>query len=118
MTDSPKVVLLVDDDEIVRRATKRILRDCGAELREYPNGEEALNQLRAGLRPALIVSDVDMPVMNGLRLAMYVKEEFPTVPIVLLSGGDHSATAETIGVQYLPKPVNPTELRELVKKAL
>lgn len=114
-----KVVLVVDDDELVRRSVKRMLRDSGAEVREAQNGAEALKLLREGLRPAIIVSDVDMPEMNGLLLAKHCKEEFPEVPILLCSGGGHQQAAADLGVLYFEKANDsPAVLRAHVKKVL
>lgn len=118
MPDITKVVLLVDDDAIVRKALMRLLRTCGADIREAVNGEEALTLLREGLRPAIIISDIDMPAMNGLVLARHVKAEFPTLQLVLCSGGGHERAASELGVEYYPKPTDPSTLRELVKNAL
>ena len=112
------IILLVDDDATVRNAMKRILRTCGAEIQEAGDGAEALELLRGGLKPCIILSDVDMPRLNGLRLAVHVKEEFPSLPVVLISGGGHEQMAEIIGVQYLPKPADVNVIRELVKKTL
>lgn len=112
------IVLLVDDDEVVRRAMKRLLRHCGAEIREAGDGAEALELLRGGLKPAIIISDVDMPKLNGLRLAIHVKEEFPSIPMIVCSGGGHEELAGNIGVRYLAKPADPALLRDIVQKAL
>jgi CheY-like chemotaxis protein len=114
----PHIVLLVDDDEIVRRSLKRCLRNCGAEIREAADGAEALELLRGGLSPAIVISDVDMPKLNGLKLAIHIKEEFPSIPVVVCSGGDHQQTAEMLGVRYLAKPADPSTIRDIVAKVL
>ena len=114
-----KVVLLVDDDEFVRRAVKRTLGDSGAEVVEASDGAQALELLRGGLRPAVIVSDVDMPVMSGLLLAKHCKEEFPDIPMILVSGGGHERAAADLGVTYFEKGSGSTkDLKARVLAAL
>ncbi len=114
-----RAILLVDDDDIIRRSVKRILHgvlaNTDVEILEATNGEEALALLRNGLTPAVILSDVDMPKMNGLALVKCCKAEFATIPIVLCSGGSYEEAAEKLGVQYHAKGLDsPAMLREKV----
>lgn len=121
-----KSVLIVDDDGFVRRALKRTLRDLPVEVLEAENGHQALTLLRQGLEPALIISDIDMPVVSGLELAEYVRIEFPHIPMILCSGGAYDMQVSALsrasldaggpGIEYLPKPTPPSVFKEKVRK--
>lgn len=114
-----KTVLIVDDDPFVRQSMKRVLRNVDIEIREAENGQEALDLLRGGLSPAIIISDVDMPVLSGLELAQHRKDEFPGIPMVLCSGGAYDLQASALGVDYYAKGNDaPASLRERVLKVL
>lgn len=81
----PKSILLVDDNELIRQALRRIIElsefvVCG----EAANGREAIDKA-VQLRPDVIVLDMSMPVMNGLEAAQVLKQIMPTVPLILFT---------------------------------
>lgn len=82
----PKAVLVVDDNEFIRRSLCRVFTSeadfdvCG----EAENGREAI-QKALELRPDLIVMDLSMPVMNGIEAARALKQLLPTVPLIIFS---------------------------------
>jgi DNA-binding NarL/FixJ family response regulator len=91
-------IMVVDDDEMVRRST------CGL-LKTYPNievvcegadGAEAVTKAR-GYRPDLILMDITMPTMNGLEATRIIKREMPSVQIVVVSGQDALREALSAG---------------------
>ena len=116
---SPRgVVLVVDDEEQVRRMTARILYDAGFHVLEAHDGEEAMTLL-ATLGPNvvwLVVSDIEMPRMTGEELAKIMAARWPTVPVLLISG-QGSPHADYQG-SFLPKPFTPTELVVAVRALL
>lgn len=71
-------VLIVDDEELIRRAFQRWLRTTAAEIQFATNGEEALKLLRERSYD-LIISDVDMPKMDGLQLVQQIAKELPVL---------------------------------------
>jgi DNA-binding NarL/FixJ family response regulator len=79
-------VLVVDDNPIVRRAVCELFTRegdfevCG----EAENGKEAIEKARL-LRPKLIVTDLSMPIMNGLEVARVLKELMPAVPVIIFT---------------------------------
>ena len=89
-------VLVVDDDEHVRRALKRVLRRARCSIAEAGEASDALEILRA--RPVhVVVSDYRMPGMSGIDLLREVKERWPRVQRVLLTGqADTSAIEEAV----------------------
>ena len=83
-----RVVLVVDDEETVRRYTTRVLTGAGFRVLEAHDGDEAATLLTS-LGPTvigLVVSDIAMPRMTGEELAADMAQRWPTVPIILISG--------------------------------
>jgi two-component system, cell cycle sensor histidine kinase and response regulator CckA len=113
-------ILLVDDEPSLLRVANLCLTQAGFEVVQALDGEEALEQLEAGLRPCLIASDVAMPGMDGLALARAARKLLPDIPILLLSGYaaavvDSDLPAE--GFRFLAKPYTPDALRMAVAGA-
>jgi CheY-like chemotaxis protein len=102
-------VLVVDDDQDIREALVEILNDEGHVAVGMANGADALQWLRAGHRPDVILLDLMMPVMNGwdFSLALQTDPRWRHLPIVLLSGGgDLARHASTLNATaFLVKPV-------------
>lgn len=98
------MVVLADDDPQVRSITKAMLSHAGFVVREAENGGNALslvNELKGHI--SLLVSDVQMPGLNGLDLASKVKEQFPRIPVLLISGfGENPEWGAADG--FLDKP--------------
>ncbi|HKU60157.1 MAG TPA: response regulator [Gemmatimonadales bacterium] len=82
-------VLVAEDDPVVRTMLQRLLRDAGFEVRTAKHGDEALGMaLRASGEFDLVVTDVRMPVMDGLELARRLQERWPGLPVLYISGYD------------------------------
>ncbi len=82
-------VLVVDDEELLRRLLSRVLADAGFGVVEAENGAAALEtarRLKGGL--GLVVTDIHMPVMDGLEFARALRPLQPTVPILFITGRD------------------------------
>lgn len=112
-----KVVLIVDDSPSVRRQTCKIVEECGHRVITAQNGAEALELLLSGVwHPDLILSDVEMPVMDGWSLLEYIKtdEHFGSIPVVMITSLDdqhHRDRATALGASdYHIKPVNRVRL--------
>ena len=115
---SDQVVLVVDDEEALRRFMARALTDAGFRVLEARDGEEA-GALLATLVPdrvGLVVSDIAMPGMTGAELAKMMTERWPTVPVLLISG-EGTPPADYRG-GFLPKPFLPGTLVAAVKALL
>jgi len=79
-------VLLVDDEPLVRKLISGYLVAAGYVVRAAVDGLDAIGKLRGGL-PDLIVSDLNMPRMTGFEFLDVVRERFPQIPVVVISGG-------------------------------
>lgn len=119
--DSGPLVLLVEDYEDTRSMMRRQLELGGFRVVEASDGREAVE--RAGsLRPAVILMDLNMPVLDGFTAALRIREREETrgVPIVALTAYDTAefrAAARAVGCsEYLPKPVAFDQLLSLVSR--
>jgi signal transduction histidine kinase/CheY-like chemotaxis protein len=111
-------ILLVDDEDIVRRATADMLSDIGYTVIEAASGAEALRLVRDGAACEILVSDYLMPGMNGVDLIRHVRELQPSLPAMLISG--YSTIAEGSGSELprLAKPFRQADLARSIAQLL
>ena len=121
--DGERVVLVVDDDRELRTCLEMVLEEEGYRVVSAPNGKVAL-ELVAGAKPAAILLDVQMPVMDGPEFVRaYRATPQPHAPIVLLTASCYAAPrADELGIaRYLGKPFDLdallTEVRECVAES-
>ncbi len=115
-----KLILLVEDDYSIREAVHDILEAEGYDVVQAENGRDALQRLRAGAPPDLIVLDLRMPVMDGweFRAAQKNDPALATIPVLAVSA-DGSAKAEAIAADgYLRKPLSTSTLLDTVARIL
>ena len=103
------VILLVEDDVLVRFTTADILREAGFDVLEAVDSSEALALLTTGHPLDLVVTDIRMPgTMDGLELTSLIKANRPNLPVALLSS--HLGQCEHEADVFLSKPYSPDEL--------
>jgi PAS domain S-box-containing protein len=116
------IVLMVEDDEVVRDMTTKLLTRSGYRVISVADGVEALGRLKRLAEPIdVLVTDVIMPNMSGIELAELVMDKHPHVAVVLLSG----YTAETLdlerisarGATFVSKPVTSSQLLAAIQQA-
>src|SRR5947209_9071499 len=100
-------VLVVDDDQDVRDALAEILAQEGYSASLAVHGADALEKLDAGLRPAAILLDLTMPLMDGEEFLKEFRRRpaWAAIPIVILSSGEPSAADARLAAMVLEKPV-------------
>ncbi|MDF2987039.1 MAG: two component transcriptional regulator, AraC family [Eubacterium sp.] len=115
-------LLVVDDEEEVRRGLIQKIEWYKYNFEivgEAQNGREALDIIEENV-PDIIITDISMPIMNGLELSEYVKLNYPTIKTVILTGYDdfnYAQQAIRFGVEdYILKPVLPKDIDELLIK--
>jgi len=112
----PLSILVVDDEELVRRGTAEMLRDLGHQVVEAEGGAEALVTLAAQPDIELVVTDYKMPRMDGAELARRIRTGRPDMPILLISG--YTGVADPIeGLPRLNKPFGLAELADGLRRA-
>jgi two-component system cell cycle sensor histidine kinase/response regulator CckA len=116
-------VILADDEEQVRGLMARVLKDAGWNVMEAENGAAALqlaNQVDGELK--LAVTDINMPVMDGLEFAKAFRALHPTIPIVFVTGKTTSTIASMCHTDgratVLGKPFTSETLLHIVSQAL
>jgi CheY-like chemotaxis protein len=116
----PVVILIVEDEMIVRRSTTDILQDAGYLVLEARDGVEAIAmpELRDDL--AALFTDVTMPNMNGVALARLVRERWPHIGIVITSGAlpPNLKLELPKGARFLAKPYKPKQLLQNIQAVL
>lgn len=113
-------LLFVEDDKDVREATCKLLKRYFLAMYDSPNGQEGLENYRQ-YRPDMVLTDVTMPIMDGLEMSRKIKEEDENVPIIVASAHneiDFFAEAIEIGIDsYILKPTNLQALLYLILKS-
>lgn len=118
-----EVVLLVDDDPGVRLYVARALRQLGYFVLEATDGEDALTVLQEYHAPAhLLIADLVMPEMGGAMLIEMLRQWYPGLKALLISGYSAEAVATRSslppGTGFLPKPFDVRTLARTVREVL
>ena len=119
-----KKILVVDDSVTMVMSLKTTLTMSGYEVETAANGQLALEKLQSGIRPNLILTDVNMPVMGGMELIGKVRAmaAFRFTPILTLTTESEAAKREEGKRQgatgWLVKPVAGEDLIAVIKKVL
>ena len=119
-------VLVVDDDELVRRTVKMALQRAKHEVIEAADGERALALLeKSGGDVDLVVTDLIMPEIDGIGLILALRKKFPNIRAIAISGGarvnaeDFLRMSRSLGARMtLAKPFTPEQLLKAVDEVL
>ena len=123
LTGKSAVVLLVEDEEAVRRGGKRMLETRGYTVHEAGSGVEALDILdELDGKVDVVVSDVVMPEMDGPSLLRELRKKYPDLKFIFVSGYAEDAFARNLPADakfgFLPKPFSLKQLAVAVREAL
>ncbi|MET3663321.1 sigma-54-dependent transcriptional regulator [Aquamicrobium ahrensii] len=114
-------VLLVDDEEDIRRSTMQSLQLAGFEVRDLAGGEAALDLVTPGFA-GVVVSDIRMPGMDGMTLLTRVRDIDVDVPVILVTGhGDVQLAVRAMregAYDFIEKPFSGQQLADVVARAL
>jgi CheY-like chemotaxis protein len=118
---SKKRILVVDDEQISREGVAEVLTDDGYEVAVAADGHEAITLL-SSFQPDLVLTDLQMPRLNGIGVLGHVKHVSPTTPVIIFTAHvliDAQREAQRLGAQdFLNKPLDFDELLKRVAKAL
>jgi signal transduction histidine kinase len=119
--ENPPKVLIIDDEEAARYGIRRALGNQGYELEEAGDGAAALTRLDA-FQPDVIISDINMPGMDGLTLLRHLnRQEEPPLVVLITAYGSEAVAAEALragAYDYLAKPFDLESLRAAVRNAV
>ncbi len=117
-------VLVIDDEDMIRQTIRKQLDGTGFEILEAEDGQQGidlLNTLDNPLTVDVIICDIRMPKINGIEAIAYFRKEYPSTPIIVLTGYPDVTLATDLLKQgvtdYLTKPVDKQSLVEVVEKA-
>ena len=118
---SHKISFVVDDEPSVRTFIIAVLRSNGFQTLEAENGVQALELMpKLGGAVDLLVSDIQVPIMDGIALAASVRKEFPAVPLIQVSGHVEAEQAKRpdCHFEFIQKPFPPATLLRMVSKVM
>ncbi len=118
-------VLIVDDQEDIRKSVRLSLTKAGFEVIEAEDGEKGIEMVSRGdstYKLGAIICDIRMPKIGGVEAIAYFREAYPSTPVIVLTGyPDVRASVDLMKtgvVEYLEKPVSPEQLVAAVQKAI
>lgn len=115
---SPAAILIVDDEETIQQLVTRILEEAGYATQIASNGREGLDRMRTG-RFDLVISDIGMPVMDGLTMTEEVVRTYETDVIIMTGKITRYSYDQVISIgasDYIQKPFTPEELTLRVER--
>ncbi len=118
----PKTIFIIDDSQTMLMSVKHTLEMSGFKVETAQDGLEAFNRLKAGLKPDLIITDINMPNMNGLEFIRNARTLLRFTPILTLTTESQAAKrdeAKKLGATgWLVKPVAGQDLLKVIKQVL
>ena len=115
-------ILIVDDDLGMRKMLEETLAAEGHTILLAEDGKQAIQRLRAG-QANLVITDIFMPEKDGLEFMLDLRTEFPTLPVIAISGNPIGMNALKVAKKLgaattLEKPFHPSELSAAIRQAL
>ena len=117
-------ILVVDDEADVRKSVRLILTKAGFDVDEAEDPESGVALVKSGVNKLplnAIVTDLNMPKINEVIVVPYLRSQFPSCPIIVVSGSKmmekSSKLFKEANVEFLAKPVNQEQLLGAVNKA-
>lgn len=119
-------ILVIDDEENVRKTVRLTLTKAGFDVVEAEDGEKGIAAMRSGDNPLMvdaIFCDIYMPKINGMEAITFFLQQFPSVPVVVITGQPDIQKQTTLFkggnvVDYLVKPIEAEKLVAAAKKAI
>ena len=118
-------ILVVDDEEHVRKTVRMVLTKAGYDVVEAEDGEQGIKTIKSDDNPLMvdmILCDIRMPKINGVEAIAYFRSQFPSVPVVVMTGHPDVKSAAALMkqgvVDYLVKPVEKDKLVAVAQEAI
>ncbi|HSB44035.1 MAG TPA: response regulator [Nitrospira sp.] len=118
-------VLIVDDEEHVRKTVGLALKQGGYEILEAVDGDQAIAMIQSsptGFSVHAIICDIDLPKVNGHDVVAFIRAKLPSVPVIVLTGQPDVQGAASLFkqgvVDYLIKPAQAQTLLDSVRRAI
>lgn len=116
MSGAPDPVLVVDDEDLVRNATVKLMRRMGFGVEAQPSGADAIRAVRERAF-AMVLLDMTMPGMDGIATFRQIRAQRPDLPVVFMSGDEHllEEVRTEPKVELLLKPFSMDSVREIIE---
>lgn len=116
----PYTLLVVDDNKIARERLAECLVHRGYSVVTAFDGSEAVRLMQTGCEPHLIVTDVDMPILDGNDLIRWLVANQKTIPVIVVTGWQASFDQSLAGhiAELVQKPFDVNELSAIIEKVL
>ena len=124
LSQSKPLIAIVDDDESVCRAMKRLVRSFGMEADTFTSGQEFVDRIEKtpSFQPHCVVLDVQMPGMNGLEVQARLASRGRPLPVIFITAHDETGVRDRAlaagAVAFLRKPFNDELLIDTLRVAL
>ena len=113
-------ILLVDDEEGIRKVLRIFLEDCGYRVLSAENGEKAYDLFRK-MHPPIVLTDIKMPGMDGIQLLQKIKAENSDTEVIMITGhGEMELAIQSLkydAIDFITKPINDEVLEIALKRA-
>jgi len=120
VTRTTSLIAIVEDDEPIRKALRRLLRSAGMDVKCFPSGVEFLESLTTEW-PDCVVLDLHMPVMNGFEVQAQLADLRVTIPVVIITGhGDVPVAVRAMkagAVDFIEKPFEERSILDSLRQA-
>ena len=108
---------IIDDEEVVCRSCERFLKEEGYDVRTAYNGRDGIILIEEN-NYDIVITDLKMPGMSGMEILEYVKDKYPDIQVIMITGYSTAANAEESvkkgAADYIQKPFAPSELLSVV----
>lgn len=118
------IVMFIDDSETALASTRMTVTSMPIEVKQYLEAQLCLNDVKAGIVPDLIITDLNMPVMNGLELlkelrALPSTKRTPVLMLTTETKNELKVQGKALGLTgWIVKPFNPTQLKSAITRVL
>ena len=118
------LVLFVDDSETALASTRMVTDSMPITVKQYLNAPDALREIQGGMTPDLIITDMNMPVMNGFEFLQGIRAHLATArtPVLMLTTetrDELKQQGKALGLTgWIVKPFNPAQLKQAIARVL
>jgi two-component system, chemotaxis family, chemotaxis protein CheY len=118
------LVIFVDDSETALASTRMVTETMPIEVKQYLSATDALREIQGGVTPDLIITDMNMPVMNGFEFLQELRKLGSTsrTPVLMLTTetrDELKAQGKALGLTgWIVKPFNPAQLKQAIARVL
>ena len=118
------LVIFVDDSETALASTRMVTNSMPIEVKQYTSATDALADIKSGVTPDLIITDLNMPVMNGFEFLEELRklpstQRTPTLMLTTETKAEMKQKGKALGLTgWIVKPFNPAQLKQAITRVL